>query len=103
MSQNLSRFASMNVAADTIERNRTLHPDWSRELSRPLTISGGMQLKTLADVRELMRHLPAEHRRRPSWRYVEAEITEAARSGDVVGALAALRTVLMFECVVWNE
>jgi hypothetical protein len=103
MSQNLLRFASMNVAADTIERNRTLYPDWSRELSRPLTISGTIRLKTLADVRELMRHLPSEHRRRPSWRYVEAEITDAARSGDVVGALAALRMVLMFECVVWNE
>ena len=74
MTQNLSRFASMNVAADTIERNRTLYPDWSQKLSRPLTISGAMQLKTLADVRELMRHLPAEHRRRPSWRYAEAEI-----------------------------
>jgi len=103
MSQCLSRFASMNVAANTIERNRTLHPDWSRELSRPLAISGVTQLKTLADVRELMSHLPAQHRRRPSWRYVDAEITDAARSGDVVGASAALRMVLMFECVVWNE
>jgi hypothetical protein len=93
----------MNVATHTIERNRTLQPDWSRKLSRPLTVSGVTQLKTLGDVRELMRHLPAEHRRRPSWRYVEAEITDAARGGDVVGALAALRMVLMFECVVWNE
>ena len=30
-------------------------------------------------------------------------ITDAAHSGDVVGASAALRMVLMFECVVWNE
>jgi hypothetical protein len=103
MSQCLSRFASMNIAADTIERNRTLHPDWSRKLSRPLTISGATQLKTLADVRELIRHLPDQHRRRPSWRYVEAEITDAACSGDVVGASAALRMVLTFECVVWAE
>ena len=93
----------MNVDANTLERNQTLPPDWSRELSRPLTISGVTQLKTLADVRELMRHLPTQHRRRASWRYAEAEITEAARSGDVVGASAALRMVLMFECVVWNE
>jgi hypothetical protein len=93
----------MKVAADTIERNQTLRPDWSRKLLRPLTISGVTQLKTLADVRELMRHLPAQHRRRPSWRYVKAEITDAARSGDVVGASAALRMALMFECVVWNE
>jgi hypothetical protein len=50
-----------------------------------------------------MSHLPAQHRCRPSWRYVDAVITDAARSGDVVGASAALRMVLMFECVVWNE
>jgi hypothetical protein len=98
MSQRLLRFATMNVSVDEIERS-----DWSRKLLRPLTISGVMQLKTLADVRELMCHLPAEHRHRPTWRYVEAEITDAARSGDVVGASAALRMVLMFECVVWNE
>ena len=100
MSQRLSRLASMNVAADTIQRNRTLQSDWSRELSRPLTISGVTQLKTLADVRELMSRLPAQHRRRPSWRYIKAAIADAARSGD---ASAALRLVLMFECVVWNE
>jgi hypothetical protein len=103
MRQRLSRFASMNVAVDTIERNRMLHPDWSRKLSRPLTISGARRLKTLADVRELIRHLPAQHRRRPSWRYVKAEITDAAHSGEIFGASTALRMALMFECVVWNE
>jgi hypothetical protein len=85
----------MNVDADTIERDRMLHPDWSRKLPRPVTISGVMQLKTL--------DLPAQDHRRPSWRYVKAEITDAARSGDVVGASVALWMALMFECVVWNE
>jgi len=80
-----------------------LRPDWSRKLPRPLTIRGVMQLKTLGDVEALIRQLPAEHRRRSSWRYVEAAITDAARGDDVAGALAALRMVLMFECIVWNE
>ena len=35
--------------------------DWSRPLPRRLVIPTVMTLKTLADVRELMRHLPAEH------------------------------------------
>jgi hypothetical protein len=37
-------------------------PDWSRRLPRPLVVPKVMTLATLADVRELMRHLPADHR-----------------------------------------
>ena len=33
-------------------------PDWSRPLPRPLVIPGVMILKTLADVRKLLGHLP---------------------------------------------
>ena len=98
MHQRLSRLASMNVSVDEIECL-----DWSRELPRPLSIPGVMQLKTLGDVDALVRYLPAERRRRSSWRYVEAEIIEAARGGDVAGASDVLRMVLMFEGVVWNE
>jgi hypothetical protein len=88
----------MNVSVDEIECL-----DWSRELPRPLSIPGVMQLKTLGDVDALVRYLPAERRRRSSWRYVEAEIIEAARGGDVADASDVLRMVLMFEGVVWNE
>jgi hypothetical protein len=35
-----------------------LHPDWSRALPQPLLIPDVMILATLADARELMRHLP---------------------------------------------
>jgi hypothetical protein len=37
-----------------------------------------MTLKTLADVRTLMRHLPPEHRERPTWRHFAAELEQAA-------------------------
>jgi hypothetical protein len=88
----------MNISVDEIEC-----PDWSRQLPRPLNIPGVMQLKTLGDVEVLIRYLPAEQRRRSSWRYVEAEIIDAACGGDVAGASDALRMVLMFEAVIWNE
>ncbi len=45
-----------------------------RALPRPLIIPTVMTLKTLADVRTLMRHLPAEHRERPTWRHVRSGI-----------------------------
>jgi hypothetical protein len=38
--------------------------DWSCALPRPLVIPKVMTLKTLADVRELMRHIPADRRER---------------------------------------
>ena len=41
-----------------------------------------MKLSTLADVRELMRHLPAKHSERPTWR--NAELESAAAGADVV-------------------
>jgi hypothetical protein len=34
-------------------------PNWSRALPQPLVIPDVMTLMTLADVRELMRHVPA--------------------------------------------
>jgi hypothetical protein len=53
-------------------------PNWSRTLPRPIVIPKVMTLKTLADVRTLLRHLPAEHRERPTWRHVAAELERAA-------------------------
>jgi len=47
--------------------------NWSRPLPQPLLIPDVMVLATLADVRELMRHLPANRRERSTWRRVAVE------------------------------
>ncbi len=73
--------------------------DWSRPLPRPLVIPTVMTLRTLADVRKLMRHLPAEHRERPTWRHVAAELEKAAAGADVVDVAVALRLALSLEGV----
>ena len=65
-------------------------PNWSRPLPRPLKIPRVMTLKTLADVRELMRHLPRATRERDTWRHVADQLAAAARGGDVNDAVVAL-------------
>ena len=52
--------------------------DWLRPLTRPLDIPGIMKLKTLADVREFLRHLPKEFHAKSTWQYVEKKLNEAA-------------------------
>ena len=58
-----------------------------------------MTLRTLADVRELMKHLPADRRERSTWRQVAADIEAAAAGGDIEGAVIGLRMVLFLERV----
>ena len=53
-------------------------PNWSRKLPRPLKIPSVMTLKTLADVRKLIGHLPADRRELNTWRHVAAELDKAA-------------------------
>jgi hypothetical protein len=74
-------------------------PNWSRALPHLLVIPDVMTLTTLADARELMRHLPADRRARQTWRRVAADIEAAAGGGDIEGAVIALRMVLMIEGV----
>jgi hypothetical protein len=58
-------------------------PDWSRRLPRPLVIPKVMTLATLGDGRELMRHLPKDHRGLSTWRHVAAELDKAAVGAGV--------------------
>jgi hypothetical protein len=74
-------------------------PDWSRPLPRPLKIPTVMTLKTLADVRELIRHVPKERRQFSTWRTVEKALNEAAAGADPIGVSVSLRLVLSMEGV----
>jgi hypothetical protein len=71
-------------------------------LPRPLVIPDVMTLSTLADVRELLRHLPADHRERPTWRHVAAELDKAAAGADVVDIFVALWLALSIERVEYS-
>ena len=73
--------------------------NWSRPLPQPLLIPDVMLLATLADVRELMRHLPEDRRALSTWRRVAADIEAAAAGGDIEGAAVGLRMVLFLERV----
>ena len=74
-------------------------PDWSRRLPQPLVIPRVMTLTTLADVRELMRHLPADRRELSTWRHVADELDKASHGADTADVALALRLVLMLERV----
>jgi hypothetical protein len=74
-------------------------PNWSRPLPRPLKIPSVTTLKTLADVRTLMQHLPDSHRERSTWRYVAKQLAAAADGGDINGVVISLRLVPQLEQV----
>jgi hypothetical protein len=73
--------------------------DWSRRLPRPIVIPKLMTIATLADVRELMRHLPKDRRELSTWRQVAAELDKAAAGADAADVSIALRLVLAMERV----
>ena len=86
--------------ARRVEKRGRNTPNWSRPLPRPLVIPMVMTLRTLADVRELMRHLPEDRRARSTWRYVAAQLDKAATGIlDTAEVEIALRLVLMLEGV----
>jgi hypothetical protein len=59
---------------------------WSTPLPRPITIPQVMTLKTLADVRKLLGHVPKERRGLSTWQHVEATL-HACADGVAVFAL----------------
>ena len=74
-------------------------PNWSQPLPRPLKIPSVATLKTLADVRMLMRHLPDSHRERSTWQHVAKQLAAAADGGDIDDVVVSLRLVLQLENV----
>jgi hypothetical protein len=72
-------------------------PDWSRPLPLTIIIPTVTTLKTLADVRVLIQHLPEDRREKPTWQHIIAQIEQAAAGVDVVDLGIALRLALMLE------
>jgi hypothetical protein len=71
--------------------------DWSRPLPLTIIIPTVTTLKTLADVRVLIQHLPEDRREKPTWQHVTAQLEQAAAGVDVVDLGIALRLALMLE------
>ena len=71
--------------------------DWSRPLPMTIIIPTVTTLKTLADVRVLIQHLPEDRREKPTWQHIIAQIEQAAAGVDVVDLGIALRLALMLE------
>ena len=79
-------------------------PNWSRPLPRPLKIPSVMTLKTLADVRELIKHLPKDHRAKSTWQHVEKQLNAAALGEvDMIDVAVPLQLVLSMEGVEWRR
>jgi hypothetical protein len=68
-------------------------------LPQPLTIPEVMDLRTLADVRELLTHLPERCQDKSTWQHVIACLEEAAIDGDTQNVAVPLRMVLLLEGV----
>jgi hypothetical protein len=52
-------------------------PSWVTALPRPIAILEVMTLKTPADVRKLLGHIPKERRELSTWRHVERRCATA--------------------------
>jgi hypothetical protein len=69
---------------------------------RPLKIPGAVDLKTLADVRTMIGHLPKAVRTRDTWRYVERELKKAAAGNDTSQISVALQMALQLERIEYK-
>jgi hypothetical protein len=74
-------------------------PAWSTALPRPITLPQAMTLKTLADVRKLLGHIPKERRQLSTWQHVEKTLRECAAGDDPENISVALQIVLQGERV----
>ena len=95
---NLGQKFAQSCQRDKIKRFNMpsrKRPDWSRPLPQQIVIPDLMTLRTLADVRELLSHLPKEYRAKEPWRHVAKTLDEAA-GGEIqpVEVTVALKLVL---------
>ena len=60
---------------------------------KPVTIPQVMTLKTLADVRKLLGHIPKERRQLSTWQHVEKTLRECAVGDDTENISVALQIV----------
>lgn len=72
------------------------------ELPWPIKIPHVMTLKTLADVRRLIGHIPRERRELSTWQHVEATLQACVAGEDTVNISVALRLVLHAERVPYS-
>jgi hypothetical protein len=93
----LARGVSKPRAADLMAKN-----SWSTPLPRPITIPQVMTLKTLADVRKLLGHIPRERRELSTWKHVEKTLHECAAGDDPANISVALQIVLQGERVPYR-
>ena len=77
-------------------------PSSSTLLPRPLTIPQVMTLKTLADVRKLLSHIPKERRQLSTRQHVEATLKACAAGDDTENISVALQIVLQGERVPYS-
>jgi hypothetical protein len=68
-------------------------------LPQALVIPKVMTLRTLADVRKLLGHLPADRRKLSRWQGVADDLRTAALGGSITRLEAGLRLVLFMERV----
>jgi hypothetical protein len=71
---------------------------FDQPLPRPTTIPQVLTLKTLADVRELLKHIPIEKRELARWQHLEA----ALKAGDPAETAVVLKLVLQIERVPYS-
>ena len=63
-----------------------------------------MTVRTLADLREFLRHLPAEKKRKAAWQKITALVDDAADGGAATADVAmALELVLTLEKVPFQQ
>jgi len=77
-------------------------PDWSRKLPHAIDIPEIMTVRTLADVRKLLGHMPKQYRDKATWQYVAKCLTEAASDGDTENVAVPLKMVLSLEGIAYQ-